>query len=193
MTTHVHLYLRQCRYIINHYINFHFFPNIIVFSIHLWNCEFQVWLYLYNIVLETPYCMSILYCSRGANYITQILLRPGASDLTGSFRSVIGDKRSRDLLGQIWLPYLNYPWNLKELIKLVVPQIMEGLIKKCPNTFVQWKVSYFKMWISFYLRLYKKEVLQKLVNSCISRGYVFQMEMIIRARQFGYTIGEVSR
>lgn len=40
--------------------------------------------------------MSILYCSRGANYITQILLRPGASDLTGSFRSVIGDKRSRD-------------------------------------------------------------------------------------------------
>ena len=24
--------------------------------------------------------------SRGANYVTQILLRPGASDLTGSFR-----------------------------------------------------------------------------------------------------------
>lgn len=137
--------------------------------------------------------MSILYCSRGANYITQILLRPGASDLTGSFRSVIGGKRSRDLLLQIWLPFLNYPWNLKELIKLVVQHIMEGLIKKCPNTFVQWKVSYFEMWISFYLRLYKKEVLQKLVNSCISRGYVFQMEMIIRARQFGYTIGEVSR
>lgn len=63
--------------------------------------------------------------SRTANYLTQILLRPGASDLTGSFR------------------------------------------------------------------LYKKEVLQKLVNSCISKGYVFQMEMIIRARQFGYTIGEV--
>lgn len=192
MTTHVHLYLRQCRYIINYYINIHFFPNIIVFSIQLWNLEFQVWLYLYNIFLETPYCMSILYCSRGANYITQILLRPGASDLTGSFRSVIGDKRSRDLLWQIWLPYLNYPWNLKELIKLVVQQIMEGLIKKCPNTFVQWK-SIFNTRISFYLRLYKKEVLQKLVNSCISRGYVFQMEMIIRARQFGYTIGEVSR
>ncbi|XP_061198205.1 dolichol-phosphate mannosyltransferase subunit 1-like [Saccostrea echinata] len=63
--------------------------------------------------------------SRGANYLTQVLLRPGASDLTGSFR------------------------------------------------------------------LYKKDVLQKLVSSCISKGYVFQMEMIIRARQFGYTIGEV--
>ncbi|MPC23657.1 dolichol-phosphate mannosyltransferase subunit 1-like [Portunus trituberculatus] len=63
--------------------------------------------------------------SRGANYVTQILLRPGASDLTGSFR------------------------------------------------------------------LYRKEVLQKLVESCVSKGYVFQMEMIIRARQFNYTIGEV--
>ncbi|KAG7171590.1 Dolichol-phosphate mannosyltransferase subunit 1-like, partial [Homarus americanus] len=63
--------------------------------------------------------------SRGANYLAQILLRPGASDLTGSFR------------------------------------------------------------------LYRKEVLQKLVESCVSKGYVFQMEMIIRARQFGYTIGEV--
>ena len=26
--------------------------------------------------------------SRGANYVTQILLRPGASDLTGSFRYI---------------------------------------------------------------------------------------------------------
>ena len=63
--------------------------------------------------------------SRGANYITQILLRPGASDLTGSFR------------------------------------------------------------------LYKKSVLEKLVSSCVSKGYVFQMEMIVRARQQGFTIGEV--
>eukprot|EP00111_Clytia_hemisphaerica_P003284 TCONS_00009364-protein len=63
--------------------------------------------------------------SRGANYVTQVLLRPGASDLTGSFR------------------------------------------------------------------LYKKDVLGKLVSACVSKGYIFQMEMIIRARQFGYSIGEV--
>lgn len=63
--------------------------------------------------------------SRGANYVTQILLRPGASDLTGSFR------------------------------------------------------------------LYRKEVLEHLVSACVSKGYVFQMEMIIRARQYNYTIGEV--
>nr|CAG4651235.1 EOG090X0B9X [Simocephalus serrulatus]SVE94429.1 EOG090X0B9X [Simocephalus serrulatus] len=63
--------------------------------------------------------------SRGANYVTQVLLRPGASDLTGSFR------------------------------------------------------------------LYKKSVLEKLVQSCKSKGYVFQMEMVVRARQFGFSIGEV--
>jgi len=63
--------------------------------------------------------------SRGANFVTQLLLRPGVSDLTGSFR------------------------------------------------------------------LYKKDILEKLIQSCISKGYVFQMEMIIRARQFNYTIGEV--
>ncbi|XP_041060452.1 dolichol-phosphate mannosyltransferase subunit 1 [Carcharodon carcharias] len=63
--------------------------------------------------------------SRGANFVTQVLLRPGASDLTGSFR------------------------------------------------------------------LYRKEVLQKLVEKCVSKGYVFQMEMIVRARQLNYSIGEV--
>lgn len=41
-------------------------------------------------------------------------------------------------------------------------------------------------------RLYKKEVLEKLVEQCVSKGYVFQMEMIVRARQLGYAVGEVS-
>ncbi|KAF7653393.1 hypothetical protein LDENG_00083660 [Lucifuga dentata] len=63
--------------------------------------------------------------SRGANFLTQVLLRPGASDLTGSFR------------------------------------------------------------------LYKKKVLENLVERCVSKGYVFQMEMIVRARQLNYTIGEI--
>ncbi|EDV26020.1 Dolichol-phosphate mannosyltransferase subunit 1 [Trichoplax sp. H2] len=63
--------------------------------------------------------------SRGANFLARVLLRPGASDLTGSFR------------------------------------------------------------------LYKKEILEKLIAACGSKGYVFQMEMIVRARQFGYAVGEV--
>merc|ERR1712150_300897 len=64
--------------------------------------------------------------SRGANYVTQVLLGPNASDLAGSFR------------------------------------------------------------------LCRKSVLNTLVESCVSEGYVFQMEMIIRARQHGFAIGEVS-
>ncbi|EDL96370.1 rCG32280, isoform CRA_f [Rattus norvegicus] len=41
------------------------------------------------------------------------------------------------------------------------------------------------------IRLYRKEVLQKLIEKCVSKGYVFQMEMIVRARQMDYTVGEV--
>jgi len=40
-------------------------------------------------------------------------------------------------------------------------------------------------------RLYRKDVLEKLVESCTSRGYVFQMEMIVRARQLGFSVSEV--
>lgn len=40
-------------------------------------------------------------------------------------------------------------------------------------------------------RLYRKEVLEKLMEKCVSKGYVFQMEMIVRARQLGFTVGEV--
>ncbi|XP_023573459.1 dolichol-phosphate mannosyltransferase subunit 1-like [Octodon degus] len=45
--------------------------------------------------------------------------------------------------------------------------------------------------ISRSFRLHKKEVLQKLIERCVSRGYGFQMEMIVRARQLDYTVGEV--
>ncbi|XP_037089127.1 dolichol-phosphate mannosyltransferase subunit 1-like [Pollicipes pollicipes] len=63
--------------------------------------------------------------SRGANYLTQVMLQPAASDVTGSFR------------------------------------------------------------------LYRKDVLRRLIGACVSKGYVFQMEMIVRATRLGYRIGEV--
>ena len=40
-------------------------------------------------------------------------------------------------------------------------------------------------------RLYKKQVLQDLISACTSKGYVFQMEMIVRAKSSGLKIGEV--
>lgn len=63
--------------------------------------------------------------SRGANFLSSLLLTPRASDLTGSFR------------------------------------------------------------------LYKKSVLQTVMPEVKSRGYVFQMEVIVVARRHSFTIGEV--
>lgn len=40
-------------------------------------------------------------------------------------------------------------------------------------------------------RLFKKDVLEKTLKSVKSRGYVFQLEIIIRAQYFGHTIEEV--
>eukprot|EP00605_Chrysophyceae_sp_TOSAG23-4_P000255 GSChrysophyteH1.ASY1.ANO1.294.1 assembled CDS len=63
--------------------------------------------------------------SRGANLLANLLLNPGVSDLTGSFR------------------------------------------------------------------LYKRDVLEDLISSVKGKTYVFQMEVIVRAKQKGYSVAEV--
>lgn len=65
------------------------------------------------------------FVSRGANLFADTVLRPGVSDVTGSFR------------------------------------------------------------------LYKKEVLQKVITSTESKGYTFQMEMMVRAKAMGFRVSEV--
>lgn len=40
-------------------------------------------------------------------------------------------------------------------------------------------------------RLYKKEALAKIISVTVSKGYVFQMEMMVRAKALGFTVGEV--
>ncbi|KAF9229835.1 glycosyltransferase family 2 protein [Gyrodon lividus] len=40
-------------------------------------------------------------------------------------------------------------------------------------------------------RLYRLSVLRHIITLTQSRGYVFQMEMMVRARALGYTVGEV--
>lgn len=65
------------------------------------------------------------FVSRGANLFADTVLRPGVSDLTGSFR------------------------------------------------------------------LYKKSVLEKVISSTESKGYTFQMEMMVRAKAMGCTVAEV--
>ncbi|XP_004505127.1 dolichol-phosphate mannosyltransferase subunit 1 [Cicer arietinum] len=40
-------------------------------------------------------------------------------------------------------------------------------------------------------RLYRKSALEDIISCCVSKGYVFQMEMIVRASRKGYRIEEV--
>lgn len=40
-------------------------------------------------------------------------------------------------------------------------------------------------------RLYKKDVLEQIIAATVSKGYVFQMEMMVRARAMGFTVAEV--
>ncbi|KAH7301435.1 hypothetical protein KP509_23G026400 [Ceratopteris richardii] len=40
-------------------------------------------------------------------------------------------------------------------------------------------------------RLYKKNIFEELINSCVSKGYAFQMELIVRASRKGCNIKEV--
>ena len=40
-------------------------------------------------------------------------------------------------------------------------------------------------------RLYKRAVFEAVLPTVVSRGYVFQMEILVRARYAGYSIGEV--
>ncbi|KAF5401453.1 Dolichol-phosphate beta-D-mannosyltransferase [Paragonimus heterotremus] len=48
------------------------------------------------------------------------------------------------------------------------------------------------VFIIFYcFSLYKRDVLKELVSRCTSKGYVFQMEMLVLASSLHYTIGEV--
>lgn len=40
-------------------------------------------------------------------------------------------------------------------------------------------------------RLYKKRVLEDLISACVTKGYTFQMEMVVRAREKNHSIAEV--
>lgn len=86
--------------------------------------------------------------SRVANFLAQVLLNPGASDLTGSFRCVSWERRG---VGRREAP----------------------LILAC------------------FASLYRRERLAEIMQHMTSTGYVFQMEVLVRARQLDCSIGEV--
>ena len=52
-----------------------------------------------------------------------------------------------------------------------------------------WIQSIFEFYV-FY-RLYKKDVIKHVIGDIISRGYAFQMEIIVRANEYNYSFEEV--
>ena len=110
--------------------------------------------------------------SRGANYLADTVLRPGVSDLTGSFRWVfrpqtflhIGHRRRSRLLAIPILPEPTSPSQHAHRTATLPPSSAS---------------------------LYRLPVIRDIISRCTSKGYVFQMEIIVRARSLGYTVGEV--
>jgi len=64
------------------------------------------------------------------------------------------------------------------------------LIRLCHGLLPSHPLSSFSL---RYASLYKRAVLERILPSMVSKGYVFQMEIINRAKALGYKIGEVSR
>ena len=48
-----------------------------------------------------------------------------------------------------------------------------------------------RIYSSCAFRLYRLPVLRHIISLTQSKGYVFQMEMMVRAKALGYTVGEV--
>ncbi|KAE8794031.1 hypothetical protein D1007_31325 [Hordeum vulgare] len=46
-------------------------------------------------------------------------------------------------------------------------------------------LSHHPKYLPSFIRLYKRSVLEDVISSCVSKGYVFQMEMIVRATRKG--------
>ncbi|CAI4226846.1 unnamed protein product [Auanema sp. JU1783] len=65
------------------------------------------------------------------------------------------------------------------------------LISKGANFLAQFLLNPGVSDLTGSFRLYRKEHLSKLIELSVSKGYVFQMEMMFRARKAGMKIGEV--
>ncbi|BBH03560.1 Nucleotide-diphospho-sugar transferases superfamily protein [Prunus dulcis] len=52
-------------------------------------------------------------------------------------------------------------------------------------------LSHHPKYLPSFIKLYRKSVLEDIISSCVSKGYVFQMEMIVRASRKGYHIEEI--
>ena len=118
--------------------------------------------------------------SRGANFIATLLLSPRASDLTGSYRLY---KRS--------------------VLEAIIPQVramiwVVGVARECedPPGRGSWARGLPLLPSSAAACLDRQHAPHSRVSppsplprQVVSRGYVFQMEILVRCRYAGYSIG----
>ena len=73
-----------------------------------------------------------------------------------------------------------YGWNMqRKLISRVANHLAQVLLRPASSD------------LTGSFRLYRKTALEELMACCVSKGYVFQMEIMVRAGQLGFTVGEV--
>uniref|UniRef100_A0A0K0FY91 Dolichol-phosphate mannosyltransferase subunit 1 n=1 Tax=Strongyloides venezuelensis TaxID=75913 RepID=A0A0K0FY91_STRVS len=69
--------------------------------------------------------------------------------------------------------------------------IKRKVISKSANFLAQFLLQPGVSDLTGSFRLYKKEVLSRLIADSVTKGYVFQMEMMFRAKKLGYLVEEV--
>ena len=74
-----------------------------------------------------------------------------------------------------------YGWDLKrKLMSRVANYLAQAMLRPASSD------------LTGSFRLYRKSALEQLMTCCVSKGYVFQMEIIVRAQQLCFTVGEAS-
>jgi len=71
-------------------------------------------------------------------------------------------------------------WNLKR-----------KLVSRCANLLAKWILRPGVEDLTGSFRLYRRSVFDSIMKKVVSTGYVFQMEIIVRAQRMGYSIGEI--
>eukprot|EP01017_Pseudomicrothorax_dubius_P034820 TRINITY_DN4810_c0_g1_i11.p1 TRINITY_DN4810_c0_g1~~TRINITY_DN4810_c0_g1_i11.p1 ORF type:complete len:157 (-),score=36.42 TRINITY_DN4810_c0_g1_i11:168-638(-) len=66
------------------------------------------------------------------------------------------------------------------------------LVSRCANFIAASIVGQGTSDLTGSFRLYKREVIARIIPEIASRGYAFQMEIVIRAAKYGYKIEEVN-
>lgn len=136
--------------------------------------------------------------SRVANYLAAVLLQPRASDLTGSFRC---GALARDVVvgGCNWrgAPSRRFELTRRQRSRFAACPPAAPARPRCSaldpplGLLCAAHLAVDPTDMRAPRRLYKREALARIMPRMQSRGYVFQMEVIVRAQQLSCSVGEV--